>query len=415
MKIKILSIFEFDDYAKTHSLRSFQQSSSFAIFMAEKGYDYDLVGFVDEENNIKAASLIVFKSIGKINKYGYAPKGFLIDYNDVNLLKDFTEKLKKYYKRKNVAFIKINPEIAIGEIDNKTYYVMYNNNATLESTLEKIGYKKLPNNLRFESLQPRFEAVIPLKEYRFKDFSKPTRNKIRKNYRKGLSIQKVERDEIDILYKFIKNKKNKTLNYYKNYYNVFAKNNNADVFLVKINFEQSLLYSQEEYKKEEERNEILSEIVRKNPTEENIAVKMQSDKTLLTFKNDIITATHELSSNKEEFIAGAITIKYQNRVSILISGYDKRYKRFSPNYFLHYQLCEYYKNNYDYLDLNGITGDFKKDNPYYGLNKFKLGFNPQAFEFIGEFDLIINKGAYKLLDRNGLLMKEFNRKQKGAR
>lgn len=414
MKIKILSIFEFDDFAKKHPLRSFQQSSSFAIFMAEKGYDYDLVGFVDEEDNIKAASLIVFKSIGKINKYGYAPKGFLIDYNDTNLLKDFTEKLKKYYKKKNVAFIKINPEIAIGEIDNKTHYVMYNNNATLETTLEKLGYNKLPNNMHFESMQPRFEAVIPLKECQFKNFSKPTRNKIRKNYRKGLSIKKVGRDEIDILYNFIKNKKDKSLNYYKSYYNVFAKDNNADVFLVKINFEQSLLYSEEEYNKELKRNEILSEIVKKNATEENIEAKMQSDKILLTFKNDIIAATHELATKKEEYIAGAITIKHEDRVSILISGYDKRYKRYSPNYFLHYQLCEYYKKDYNYLDLNGITGDFKKENPYYGLNEFKLGFNPKAFEFIGEFDLIINKGAYKLLDRNGLLMKEFNRKQKGA-
>ena len=412
MHIKLLSIFEFDEFAKLHPLGSYHQSSLFGMLMAEKGYDYDLVGFVDEEDEIKAASLIVYKSIGKINKYGYAPKGYLIDYEDTLLLKEFTEALIKYYRKKNFSFIKINPEIAIGELEPKTHYVMYNNNVTISDTLEKLGYIKLGNNLRFEAMIPRFNAIIPLHDFSFKKLAKQTRNKIRKNYRQGLSIRKGQRDDIDILYNFIKGKKDKSLNYYKNYYNVFEKNNQVDVFLVKINFEESLINAQEQYEKELERNEAYNKLIIRESSDDHMNLKMQSDKRLLTFKNDIVAATQGLSRNKTEYIAGAITITYENRVSILISGYNKKYKRYSPNYFLHYQLCEYYKNKFDYIDLNGITGDFSKENPYYGLNEFKLGFNPKAYEFIGEFDLIINKGAYKALDRNGLLMKEFNRKQK---
>ena len=48
-----------------------------------------------------------------------------------------------------------------------------------------------------------------------------------------------------------------------------------------------------------------------------------------------------------------------------------KYKRFAANYFLHYSLIKYYQNDFDYLDFNGVVGDFTHDNPYTGLNKFK--------------------------------------------
>ncbi|MDE5888969.1 MAG: peptidoglycan bridge formation glycyltransferase FemA/FemB family protein [Bacilli bacterium] len=75
-------------------------------------------------------------------------------------------------------------------------------------------------------------------------------------------------------------------------------------------------------------------------------------------------------------------------------------------------LIEYYKNDYDFMDLNGITGDFTRTNPYKGLDEFKKGFNPLPFEYIGEFDFIINEGLYRSLEQSGQLSKEFKRKEK---
>ena len=105
MKLKNLSIFEFDEYAKNHPLGSYHQSSNYALMMSEQGYEYDLLGFVDENNNIHAASLILYKKLGMFNRYGYAPKGFLMDYYDEDFVKAFTSALKKYYYKRNFAFI----------------------------------------------------------------------------------------------------------------------------------------------------------------------------------------------------------------------------------------------------------------------------------------------------------------------
>ena len=48
------------------------------------------------------------------------------------------------------------------------------------------------------------------------------------------------------------------------------------------------------------------------------------------------------------------------------------------------------------IDLNAISGDFTNNNRYRGLNESKLGYNAEAVEYIGEFNLIVNKPMYAL-------------------
>ncbi len=414
MKIKNLSIFEFDEYAKNHPLGSYHQTSNYALLMSEQGFEYDLIGFVDNEGTIHAASLILYKKLGMFTRYGYAPKGFLIDYHNPTLLQEFTQALKKHYYNKNFAFIKINPEISIGTMDYKKKMITYNKNQIIDATLKGLNCRKLEGNRRFATKIPRYNAVQVLKNTNLRTISKNTRTKIRKGLRLGLSLEKAKRDDIDILFKFIKNKKNYPVYHYYNYYNAFSKTKDIDIFLVKVNFEDCLINLRERFEEENERNAKLVEKVLKNPSNENLKRKLESDNVLSTFKDGIAFATKHLAENKYQYVGGAITIKYKNRVNILISGYDTNFKSFAVNYFLHYQLIEYYKNEYDYLDLNGITGDWNNDNPYKGLDEFKLSFNPLTFEYIGEYDFIINDGLYKNMEQSGQLAKEFKRKEKSV-
>ena len=411
MKLKDLSFFEFDEFAKNHPLASYHQSSNYALFASEQGFDYDLVSMTDEADNIVAATLIIYKKINFIYRYGYAPKGFLLNYYDENIIKNFTTLLKKRYFKKNFAFIKINPEISIGALDYNRKKITYNKNQSIENVLEANGFKKL-NNKFFDQKLPKFNATILLKDFSLKNIAKNTRNKINKSIKYGLSIKKASREDINILYKFIKNKKNHQINHYYNYFNAFNNSKNIDIFLIKIDFETCLINLRKSYDKELNKNNILIDKLMHYNNEENLTKKLASDKALTTYQEKIKIVTNYLAQQKEEFIAGAITIKYRNRVNILISGFDKKYKDFCPNYFLHYKLIQYYKKEYDFLDLNGITGDFNDDNPYKGLNEFKFGFKPLAFEYIGEFDFIINEGLYKSMLANGILFKEFNKKQK---
>lgn len=409
MSIRELTIDEFNAFVRNSPLGTHYQTFNYALLMGENGYEYELVGMFNEYNQLKAASLILFKNLKMRYKYGYAPKGFILDYFNQEIVSEFATLLKSYYKKKKVVFIKVNPEIAISEIDKESGLKTYNWNYNILEIMEKAGFKKLKDNLYFESILPRFSAVVSLKNYSMNSVSKNTRNKIRRAHHKGLHIELAEKSGIDILQKFIKNKRTINEYYYKDYYNVFKKDDMIDLFLVSIDSEEFLMNSRELYEKELEINNRLVSLLNRENNKRNLNKKMDSDRKILNYKQDVKFAT-ELNTKKDKvYIAGALVIKYQNRIQILMSGYDKKYKSFDANYYLHDEILKYYQKNYDYAELNGLTGDFSKENPYLGLNEFKIGFNPRIYEYIGEFDLPLNEKKYLKMRSNGELAKIFNK------
>ena len=408
MHIKELSIHEFENFVDKSGFGSHYQTYEYAALMKDNGFSFEMIGLVDENANIHAASLILIKKLTKLFKYGYAPKGFIIDYTDKKLLKEFTDKVISYYKKK-LVFIKINPEVAIAEININNFKKTYNDNAQIIKSLLDLGYVKLKDNLYFESTLPKYNGIVNLKKFSLDHLDKNTRNKIKRGASKGLDIEIADYSGIDILYSFIKKKRNKDSFYYKNYYKAFSHSKNVDLFLVSINTHDYLLNSKNAYENEFNHNqEVANQLIEKH-TEKNLNIKMNSDRTLLSYKNDMLNAQAEVSKGEKIYIAGALVIKYQNHIQIVISGYDTNYKDFLPNYFMHYKILDYYKKYYDFADLNGMTGDFTKDNPYKGLNDFKLGFKPTVYEFIGEYDLVINHPIYTSLLKSGKLAKIFNK------
>ena len=55
--LKEITMFEFNEFAQKQSLASMFQTSNYALLMAENNYDYEYIGFYDN-NNLIAASLI---------------------------------------------------------------------------------------------------------------------------------------------------------------------------------------------------------------------------------------------------------------------------------------------------------------------------------------------------------------------
>ena len=407
MYIKELSLMEFSEYSKDNIIGNYYQSINYAMLKAEEGYEYEFIGLVDN-TDIIAASLILYKKIGN-TFYGYSPRGFLIDYSNPIILEKFTNLIKDYYKKKNFTFIKINPEIAIGKLNKKTLNFEYNENYNVINNLNRCGYKKLKSNLYFESLLPRINAIVNLQELNVTNFTKNTRNKIKKAIRKGLTLEKAGQDKIPILTNFLKGNLSKDLYYYNDLYNVFNKSDDVDFFLVKVDYKKYLINSQHYYNNELNNNIYLNNKMVDKNNSSVINAKMQSDKALLAYKNDIAEASKYLNTNIETYVAGAIVIKYNNRITIQFSGFDRNLKRYSANYFLYFAILAYYQQDFKYADLNGITADFDKNSPYHGLNRFKMGFNPDIYEYIGEFDLVINESSYNHLLKSGLLAKEFNK------
>lgn len=400
----------FNTFANQHLLKNFYQTKEYGDLMTHSDFDVMYVGLFEGEN-IVAGSLILYKTIGPNFKYGYAPRGFLLDYYDHELLRIFTKKIKDFFFKRKFAFIKINPEITYATLDfNNRSKLVNSRNKKLIEELKSLGYDKLKDNLYFESLLPKYTPVINLQTYKISDLDSSITKSVEDATLGGLRLINGSVEDIPRFYSFIKEKETKTELFYKYFYNSFKSNNMVDLILVELNYDTYVKYLQKKYIFEQERNEKINEAFHNNPQDSNLyKEKMSSDLVISQISEDITNSNKKMKDNNvREILGGAFVVKHQGRVTIYITGNNKEYKGTDVKTFIFYKIIEEYKKaGYLFLDLYGITADFSDKNPYKSLNDFKLKFKPTVFEYIGEFDLIVNKPFHQLLWSTNKIQKEF--------
>lgn len=407
MRIIELTIQDFDNFASTHPLRNYCQTSKYAKLMGEKGFGYDYIGYMDDSNNLVAASLILIKKIGAFYKFAYAPKGFLIDYYNNELLRMFVRDLGAYYKKKRVSFIKINPEIIIGELVQKNNFMpTYNQNVNIIDSLKDLGFKRRRELVPLDFICPRINPYINLKSFDLNKMSSDLKETIKNCDKRGLLIEVASNKDVSLFYDLIKDSTYEGVNYYRNLLNTFN-NGESELILVKVDYEQCLINAQKKYEKEVDDNNYWNEMIQRDNNDKNLSEKMASDKRLLAAKDEMVNATDRLRKVRYQYIGGAIVIKFQNRVSIVACGFKNDDEYLSSSTFLYNSLIEKYKGEYEYLDLYGLASNFDPSSKYSEFNNEKLDFKPTVYEFIGEFDLVLNENIFKIIQSKGLLSKEF--------
>lgn len=406
MRIVELTRDEFNNFASIHPLRNYCQNDKYANFMSEKGYNYEYIGYRDDSNILVAAALILNKKLGT-SKYAYVPKGVLIDYYNSELTEMFFKALSDYYKKKKYAFLKINPEIIIGELDiNNNFVSNYNQNVSIIDLLKNIGFKRRREVKPLDMLFPRLNPYIDLKNFDFDSLEEDTRDKINLSRDKGLYLEAATIKDVSEFYNYIKNNTYENVSFYKNILNYYG--DDAEMYLLKINYEEYLISARNKYNNELENNNYWNELIQNNSEEKNINSKMKSDRDLLTFKNEIVVATEGLRMNKIKTIGGFLILKYENRVSVVAMETNKDIPELSAKYFMVDYLINKYKEEFDFLDLNGLASVFNDDSQYSMFNEVKIAFKPIIYEFIGEFDLIISDFAFKKIQSKNYLTSEFN-------
>lgn len=410
MQVKEIDKKTFDNFAKSHLQSSYFQTSNYSMLMNNYKYEIMFVGAY-ENNTIIGASLILYKSIAPLVKYGYAPRGFIFNYLNDESLKEFTHKIKTFFAHKNFAFIKINPEIIYSKInikDKKKEVIPQSKK--LVSHLRELNYQKLRNNLYFESMLPKYNAIINLKKFNKNTVSNKCYIKSHSIINKSLKLKKGTLKDMKVFYEFIKEKSNKTLNYYEDFYKVFKRNEMIDLLLIEIDYYKYLEVYKNKYDEMISEKYELDKEFSSNPYDNELYLKKTNYEKKINQLEKVINLTNKkLKENiKKEVIGGALLIKQNNKINLVISGIDKNFTTLNYKYFLYFNISSYYKRlNYSFFDLNGISGNFTEKNPYKGLNSFKLSFNPDVYEYIGEFDLVINETYYNILWNSGKLRKEF--------
>ena len=403
MKIVKLSAEQFDKYASQHRYRNYFQTSQYANVMVKFGYHAQFLGIATDDNKLLGATLIIYKEAFMGNKVAYAPRGILFDYENIENTKELVKVIKKTLSKQGIMFLRMDPYIPLTIRDNEGNIMNFNNKANeIIENLTKAGFKYKGKTLYFETEKPRWESLILLqRDIRdiFNKIDKRTRNKLNKATKSGIEVIKDETKDINDLYKFVAKKEKKTLNYFKTICNNFE--NNVDIYYAKINTETYLINSRRSYEKEIEFNEQLASKVQDisldiKDRETYLNKKMESDKLITVYKNNLLKATDLLKSNPDGIpIGAAMVIKYDNAAYLFTEGIDEEYGNLNASTLLKWKLIEDYNNQgLKYINLGGIVGDFENQNEYSGLNESKLGFNSIITEYAGEFDIVLNNLMY---------------------
>ena len=404
MKIKELTNQEFDTFTSHYKEKSLFQTPEYGFVMNSQNYDSLFLGMTTDEGEIVAATLVLIERL-KGFKYAYAPRGFLIDYQNKEMLRAFTVLIKKYLGKKDVIAVKISPLIiktihdikAKQKVENKNYDEIFQN-------LKSLGYFHHGYNFYFEAMKPRYEAILDLQmqpEVLFQNFDKRIRTKIRSAVKNGIQIYRGSKVNLKYLYLHTKKKYPRDLKYYEACYEFFNKRKKIDFYYAKLDTQVYLKLVQKNYEEAEKKAIDIEQLVVQNSgknTQKIINKKIKIDNDYDLAKKNLITATKLLREFPDGLpLASALVVKNQKEVYLLIDGFHTNYKSFNAKHLLLWKIIEKYSNEgFESFNLGGVSNPELVQNEFKGLNDFKLGFNPKVYEYIGDLELITNSALYFL-------------------
>jgi len=398
---------EFNEYASKHPLNMFFQSSYWGELKSITGWKHFMVG-IKNDGKIEAATLILGKKIPIFNRYiYYAPRGFLIDYNNTELLKKFTLEVKKYLKKKKGIFIKINPYLIYQERDINGDIVENGiDNKNVVEELKKLGFIHTGFTINYgKDLEPRWISVLDLEgkteEGLLKDMRSTTRWGINNSYKHGLKLVEIDKSRINEFKKLMEHTGerrgfiDRSEAYYEKMYDAFSKDDKIKIMLVELDIDE-YLYNLNNQKQQN----LLKQVEAKNKPDsakaKRVLKELQSQFESLEKRISNLEKLQKEKGNKI-VVAGGLFMTFGTQVVSLFGASYREYMKFNGQFFLNFKMIKYALNNgYKKYNFYGITGEFNEDSEMFGLFDFKRGFNAHVEELIGEFTLITNKFFYKV-------------------
>lgn len=411
MKLTKITEKEFKKYADIHPQITFHQTKEWAELKSKNNWIPYYIALKDEDKIVGAAMLLA-KTVPIIKKkLFYSPRGILIDYSNKEILEEFTKQIKEFLKKENGFLLKIDPYVEYQERDNNGNIVEdgYNNKESFKNLID-LGYKHFGFNVMQDTLQPRWMHVIEIngksEEEVQKDMESKTRQILRKNERAGIITHEIEREELPVFKSIMEHTSDRRefidrpLSYYESMWDSLHDAGILKILIAEIDFN---LYEKNTKNELEEAEHALKDRIYKH---DNNKLKMNEKKYESTNKQDQETIDRlnkqleKIAEYKKEYgnkktLGGILFLIYGNEVLSLYGGTDDNLLQFQSAYTVHYAGVKYaIDNGYKRYNFYGITGDFRKENPLYGLYLFKKSFGGHVVELIGEFDLIISPFWY---------------------
>lgn len=394
MRIEEINEDKFNEFCNDFEEKSIYQTSAYAHVMQNQKFNYFYIGFYNDYKLIGASLIFRNKSLA------FAPRGFLIDYSIPSFNK-YILMLKKFLDKKNISKVIFSPMITKSfnnEDINSNYKELYNKLNL--NTCKHLGY-----NNNFETIKPRFEAVLNIdKDFNelFNNIKKEYRTKIRKADKLGIKVYKGDIDTLDVMYEQIKHKYPREENYFKDCFEYFT---DSQMYYTVLDPSEYLNIAKKNFEKQDEICYKINESIL-NPNKKNskllIQKKMVNDNLLNIYKKELAKAIDLNKKYKDNIITStAYCIVIGDTVYLFMDGYNKEFKNYNSKHLLIWKLIERFSQlGYKKFNFGGIANPENHDKKYNGLNNFKLNFGCDVIEYIGDFEITCNNLKFVINNPN---------------
>jgi len=406
MILEEISSKEFDRYAKKHPLNSFYQSSFWGILKEKNGWKKMFLA-LKEGDCIKGATLLLEKNTFLGNIF-YAPRGFLIDYEDFSLVQTMTLEVKKYIKKRKAILLKIDPyyEYLERDIDGNVVEGGFHHQTQIDF-LKSLGFQAIYEEHGLGGLQPNWLFVLSLEgkteESLLKEMSSQTKRAIHKTEKIGFELVSLEKKELIHFKKILEHTAerrgflDRSLAYYQDMYNALG--DHVKFLVARLHMKEYQSRLEKELKENEKSLKDVLTKLKDHPT----STKFEHDRSLYeqaieSLQKRIVEAK-EIAKKHGEVVdmAGAMFLVYGDETLYLFGGAYEEFMHFNAQYALQWEMITYaLRNGYKRHNFYGIENKFSKDDPMYGVYYFKRGFRGRVVELIGEYDLPVRKIRYML-------------------
>ena len=385
---------EYHDFWENHPLKTFLSAPEIGKLREKANWKTYYVGVKDKKKIIAATMMFGRKS--HFGRYEfYSPRGYLLDFNDEDLVEFFTKNLKKYLQKKKAYIFRVDPYLIYKQRDIDGNVVEGGiDNSKVVSHLETLGFKKVPIK-DMEQVGWMFSLDLEGKdeEQILKEMKPNTRNTIRKTEKFGITIKELEYEELprfqSIMEETGKRKEFavRKLDYFQTMYKLFHDKGEVKYYVTELDLKKYQANLKKEKKEKEEKLQSLSDAKYNEGQKKNLNQEIASLEKRITEANEI----RKKASKDVITLSGSMFMLIKPEVIYLSSGNYEEYMNYNSQYLIQWELIKYgIKNGFKKHNFYGIPANINEHPKDYGIYEFKRGFNGYVEELIGEFELPIS-------------------------
>ncbi len=400
MKFEILNEEEFRAFSEARDDYNLWQSVDMAELRKKEGFFVEFAGVRDDSGKILCGGMFSYRMVMGHRQY-YSPRGFLIDWNDRELVRFFLQSFASYAKAHKGLSLRVDPYVPLKarDLDGNAVEGGFDNTWLVE-LMQELGFRH-HGYTRGIDLQRecRWIYTIPLKgrtlDEMLESFERKTRRSVQKTIKYRIYTKELDESNIDEFIKVMESTserrqfENRTREYYIDLLRIFGKRGHLKYLSAIADID---VYIEELEKDAQKEKDTIAECDAKlavNPNSAKMTKKKAIAQDVLAQYEKHIAEAQQMKAEKgkEITLSSGVFFINKNEILCLFSGVYEEYMQFASPYAMHWQMMKYgIEHGIGRYNLYGISGIFDESADDWGVYLFKKGFMGEVVELVGEFE-----------------------------